>query len=197
MMYMRRHICYVYLCIIHTYTHTYVYVKYLLYLMKIYIIYKWRHMYNVYLCITTCTYTYACVKCMLNSLNVYTTYMCKHISYMYLSVIHTYTNTYVHQYICIREISITFAKRIHNIYVQTYILYAPIHEWSGEGLQHLLGATKREFSARYFMSLCFGICNFSKIFWTSDYRQRFPFKSTDIWRYRIQPFCVLSFHLQF
>jgi len=26
----------------------------------------------------------------------------------------------------------------------------PLHEWSGEGLQHLLGATKHAFSARYF-----------------------------------------------
>ena len=39
--------------------------------------------------------------------------------------------------------------------------------------------------------------NFSKTFWNSDYHQRFPLKSTDIWRYRIQPFYVLSFHLQY
>jgi len=34
-------------------------------------------------------------------------------------------------------------------------------------------------------------------FWNSDYRQRFPLKLTDIWRYRIHTLCVLSFHLQF
>ena len=70
-----------------------------------------------------------------------------------------------------------------------------IHNWSSESLQHLLDATKFAFSARQLMSLCFGICNFSKIFWNSDYHQRFPIKSTDIWSYRIQPTCVLSFHL--
>jgi len=47
------------------------------------------------------------------------------------------------------------------------------------------------------MSLYVGICNFSKIFWNSDCRQRFPLKLTDIWRYRIQPFCVSSFDFKF
>jgi len=69
------------------------------------------------------------------------------------------------------------------------------HEWSGEGLQHLLGATKHTFSAIQFRPT--GSFKFSKIFWNSDYRQNIPFKSTDISRYRIQPFCILSFHLQF
>ena len=77
------------------------------------------------------------------------------------------------------------------------LLWRVIRECSGEGTQHLLGAAKRAFSARWFMSLYFGICYFSKIFWNSDYRQRFPIKPTDIWRYGIQLFCVLSFHLQF
>jgi len=33
-------------------------------------------------------------------------------------------------------------------------------------------------------------------YWLSR-EKRFTVKSTDIWEYRIQPFCVLSFHLQF
>jgi len=67
--------------------------------------------------------------------------------------------------------------------VMAYVTY---HEWSGEGLQHLLGATKRAFSVIWFRLFNLGIFDFSKIFWNSDYRQRFPLKSTDIWRYRIQ-----------
>jgi len=34
------------------------------------------------------------------------------------------------------------------------------------------------------------------LFWNSDYRQRFPLKSTGIWRYRKQPFGVLKFSLE-
>ena len=56
------------------------------------------------------------------------------------------------------------------------------HACKGKGLQHLLGATKRAFSLFY-------------IFWNSDYRQRFPLKSTGIWRYRILPFGVLRIPL--
>ena len=36
---------------------------------------------------------------------------------------------------------------------------------------------------------------FFYIFWISDYRQRFPLKSTEIWRYRIHRFGVLKFPL--
>ena len=37
-------------------------------------------------------------------------------------------------------------------------------ESRGEGLQHLLGATKRAFSASYLRSFGLGICTFSKKF---------------------------------
>jgi len=56
------------------------------------------------------------------------------------------------------------------------------HGWSAKGLKHLLGATKRAFSFLY-------------TFWSSDYRQRFPLKSTEIWRCRKHQFCVLKFPL--
>jgi len=65
----------------------------------------------------------------------------------------------------------------------------------GKGSKHLLGATKRVISLFY-------------IFWNAVYQQRFPLnflklgllpeiplKSTEIWRYRIQPFGVLKFPL--
>jgi len=61
-------------------------------------------------------------------------------------------------------------------------IHTCIHGWSGKGLQHLLGATKRAFSFFY-------------VFWNSDYRQRFPLKSTEIWRYRKHLFYVLKFPL--
>jgi len=61
-----------------------------------------------------------------------------------------------------------------------WILSCPIHACWGKGLQHLLGATKRTFSLFY-------------IFWNSDYRQRFPLKSTESSRYRKQRFGVLKF----
>jgi len=57
-----------------------------------------------------------------------------------------------------------------------------IHTCRGKGWQHLLGATKRAFSLFY-------------IFWNLDYRQRFPLKSTELWKYRIQLFGVLKFPL--
>ena len=56
------------------------------------------------------------------------------------------------------------------------------HACRGKVWQHLLGATKRAFSL-------------FNIFWNSDYRQRFPLKSTEIWRYRIQPFGASKCHL--
>jgi len=166
-MYMCRHM----FCVPVYHTHTYPYIcmreTSIECLMKIYIIYKWRHMYYGYRCIThTYTNTCVCVKCMLHSPNVYTTYMCKHISYLYLSIIHTYTNTYVHQYIHTpihmytdTYVQVKYLLHSTNVYItcmckhidcmhQTYRLYAPIHECSGEGLQHLLGAAKRAFSAR-------------------------------------------------
>ena len=59
------------------------------------------------------------------------------------------------------------------------------------GLTTFAGATKRAFSAIWYMSFCLGICNWSKILWNPDYRQRLPLKSTDVWRCRIQPLCVL------
>jgi len=34
------------------------------------------------------------------------------------------------------------------------------------------------------------------IFWNSDYRKRFPLKSTAIWRYRKHRFCVLKYPLK-
>jgi len=52
--------------------------------------------------------------------------------------------------------------------------------WRGKALQHLLGATKRAFWFFY-------------IFWNSDFRQRFPLKSTEIRRSRKHRFCVLKF----
>ena len=71
-------------------------------------------------------------------------------------------------------------KFVTNVREESVNLGVLDHEWSGEGLQHLLGATKRAFSARQFESLCLGICNLSNIFWDSDYRQGFPYKSTYI-----------------
>jgi len=35
------------------------------------------------------------------------------------------------------------------------------------------------------------------IFWNSDCRQRFPLKSTEVWKYRKHRFCVLKWALQF
>jgi hypothetical protein len=46
--------------------------------------------------------------------------------------------------------------------IDTCTLSDTNHGWSGKGLQHLLGATKRAFSL-------------FDIFWNSDYRQRIPF----------------------
>jgi len=115
---------------------------------------------------------------------------------IYIYYIHMYSLSSRRDLTCFNS-SLYINMYIHmlTLYIYEYN-YIPIHEWGGESLQHLLGATKRAFSARWFMSLCFGICNSSKIFWNSDYRQRFPVKSIDIGRYRIQPFCVFSFHLQ-
>jgi len=76
----------------------------------------------------------------------------------------------------------------HSLFMWHMSLYVSIivewdtHGWSGKGLQHLLGATKCVFSFFY-------------IFWNSDYRQRFPRQSTDIWRDRKHRFCVLKFPL--
>jgi len=62
---------------------------------------------------------------------------------------------------------------------------------------HLLDTTTRAFPASWCTSFCLGVCHCSKTFWNSDYRQRFPPKSTNFWRFRIHILCVLSFHLQF
>jgi len=60
--------------------------------------------------------------------------------------------------------------------------WSPQPSWSGKGLQNLRAATKHAFSFFY-------------KFWDSDYRQRFPLESTEIWRYRKHRFSVLKFPL--
>jgi len=94
----------------------------------------------------------------------------------------THTHTHTHTY----SLSLSLSLSHTHVHAQTHThahahripVRIPRVEW--RDLQHLLGATERAFSARSFRPLCLGICNFSKIFWNSDYRQRLPLKSTDI-----------------
>ena len=61
-----------------------------------------------------------------------------------------------------------------------------LHACRGKGLQHVLGATKRAFSL-FIYSETRNIARDSRsLFWNSDYRYRFPLKSTEICSYRIQ-----------
>jgi len=69
---------------------------------------------------------------------------------------------------------------LHEIKLKCYDIWVLLHRRSGKASQHLLGATMCAFSFFY-------------IFWNSDYRQRFPLKSTEIWRSRKHWFCVLKF----
>jgi len=113
-------------------------------------------------------------------------YICTH-TYTYVIHIHTYLFLYPYIYIHI------------CIYVCIHI-YRYVHT-STNGLKRSYSICKAQQSVRFphdnLVTLSFEICDFSKLFWNSDYCQIFPLKSTDIWRYRIQPFCILSFHLQF
>jgi len=101
--------------------------------------------------------------------------------------------TYLRIHLYINTPCYILCKYICKWLMYTYEWYECTHVWSGDGLQHLLGATKRAFSAGWFGSFCLGFCHFSEIFWNSDYRQRIPLKSTDIWKSRIHTLCVLSF----
>ena len=103
---------------------------------------------------------------------------------MYIDITHKHTYTYIH----------TYCHILVCILIYMYI--------STSGLErHMLTAFARLHKSCVFRNLnrsfCLGIRNFSKTSWNSDYRQRFPLKSTEFWRYRIQTFCVLSLHLQF
>jgi len=79
-----------------------------------------------------------------------------------------------------------------------------IHRWRGK--QHLLGATQMQQTAthcntpgwrgkQHLLGATQHVFPFFYIFWNSDYRQRFPLKSTQIWRYKTHQFCVLKFPL--
>ena len=92
--------------------------------------------------------------------------------------------TYEYSYVCARMNVYKDHAHWHPIHIRENLCIHKHshkhHGWSGQGLQHLLGATKRAFS-------------FSYIFWNLDHHQRFPPKSTEIWRYRKDRFCVLKF----
>jgi len=96
-----------------------------------------------------------------------------HISMSHISMSHV-----THQ----RVISHMFMSQKNEIFRYEWVTSHINHCWRGKDLQHLLGAGKRAFSFFY-------------IFWNSDYRQRFPLKSTEIWRSRKHQFCVLKFPL--
>ena len=78
---------------------------------------------------------------------------------------HTYTCTYIH--ICIYTHIYMYTDIYTCVYICTHMhihthtrTCIHTHEWSTEGLQHLLGAIKRAFSAIQFRSFCLGICDF-------------------------------------
>jgi len=89
----------------------------------------------------------------------------------------TYTHTHVHisllelQARALTSFNVTFSVR-HQ--VDECHTHTKIRGWSAEGLQHLLGATKRAltkraFPASEFRSFCLGICHFHDMLWNSDY----------------------------
>ena len=73
-------------------------------------------------------------------------------------------------------------SQVSSVMAVTCDVLSSTHACRGKGLQHLLVATKRTFSFFYILT-------------NSDYRQRIPLKSTEIWRYRTQPCGVLKFPL--
>ena len=120
-------------------------------------------------------------------MNIYIYTMCVYM-YIYIYVcIHMYIYTCIYVYIYIYACVYVYI----DINIYSYIC---IPTRRVERLYNCQVKQSVHFPASWFRSFGLGICHFSKIFWNSRYRQKFPLKLIEIWRSRIQTLSVSNFH---